>query len=332
MRKLLSDSKVFIISRTDSIGDVVLTIPMAGIIKTKIPDAKIIFIGNNYTSPVILLSKNIDILIKKEDLISEKINLSDFNADAIIHVSPDKSIAKLAKAAKIPFRIGTSHRWFHWIYANKRVDFSRIKSKEHEAILNLKLLKPFNLNLENITLEDVKANYGFEKNTNHNHTGKTKFIIHPKSKGSAREWSLKNYCELIKLLPKEKFDIHITGTQAEKDKIMEEFPAIYNLENVTDQCGKLTLSEFISFIQTAEILLACSTGPLHIAAAMGINALGIYSSAQNMHPRRWAALGKKVKIFYKNETCKGCANQNECACVNSISPKEIADFVIKISI
>ncbi|RYG01290.1 MAG: glycosyl transferase family 9, partial [Chitinophagaceae bacterium] len=38
-----------IISRTDSIGDVVLTLPMAKIIKQQFPDCRIAFLGKEYT-------------------------------------------------------------------------------------------------------------------------------------------------------------------------------------------------------------------------------------------------------------------------------------------
>jgi ADP-heptose:LPS heptosyltransferase len=48
-----SDPKKIVISRTDSIGDVVLTLPLAGILKEKYPKAKIIFLGNTYTKPII---------------------------------------------------------------------------------------------------------------------------------------------------------------------------------------------------------------------------------------------------------------------------------------
>ena len=51
--------KSFLISRTDNIGDVVLTLPMIGILKKKFPDSKILFLGKTYTKPVLELSGNI---------------------------------------------------------------------------------------------------------------------------------------------------------------------------------------------------------------------------------------------------------------------------------
>ena len=49
-----------IISRTDNLGDVMLTLPLAGYIKSIVPEAKIYFLGKSYTRSVIEASRFID--------------------------------------------------------------------------------------------------------------------------------------------------------------------------------------------------------------------------------------------------------------------------------
>jgi len=75
MRK---DNMTILLSRTDSIGDVILSIPVAGIIKEKYPDCRIVFLGKSYTKDIIMLSKHINKYIdwsKLEKLtIKEQIN------------------------------------------------------------------------------------------------------------------------------------------------------------------------------------------------------------------------------------------------------------------
>ena len=56
--------KKIIISRTDRIGDVVLTLPMAGIIKSKYPNCKILFLGKTYTEPIINASIHLNTILK----------------------------------------------------------------------------------------------------------------------------------------------------------------------------------------------------------------------------------------------------------------------------
>jgi ADP-heptose:LPS heptosyltransferase len=85
--------KHIIISRTDSIGDVILTLPLAGLIKQQFPNCSISFIGQPYTQAVIERCQQVDHFISKADFITSH---TTTKADAIIHVFPDAAIAKAA--------------------------------------------------------------------------------------------------------------------------------------------------------------------------------------------------------------------------------------------
>jgi ADP-heptose:LPS heptosyltransferase len=153
-----------VLSRTDSIGDVVLTLPMAGLIRERYPRATITFIGRRYTEPVIRLSKYIDRFIRWDDY--EKLSvkkqarvLKELECDWLIHVFPNKQIAKAARKAQIKNRVGTSHRTFHWPTCNRLISFSRRRSELHEAQLNCKLLAPLGVGVPE--LEEIKNYYGF---------------------------------------------------------------------------------------------------------------------------------------------------------------------------
>src|SRR5438128_909286 len=102
--------KKIIISRTDNLGDVVLTLPLAGILKSTIENLEIYFIGKSYTRPIIEASTFIDHFIDKEEILKKPNVLKEIGADAIMYVYPDIDIAKAACNAKIPMRVGTSHR------------------------------------------------------------------------------------------------------------------------------------------------------------------------------------------------------------------------------
>ena len=127
-----SSPKRIVISRTDNIGDVILTLPLAGILKEKYPDCKIIFLGNSYTEAIVRVSVYVDEFINWEELKDDARaveTLKGYEADFFIHVFPNKKIAYLALKAKIPNRIGTLGRAFHFFSCNKKVYFSRKKIK-----------------------------------------------------------------------------------------------------------------------------------------------------------------------------------------------------------
>lgn len=320
-----------IISRSDNLGDVILTLPLAGYLKSISKENQIFFIGKAYTKAIIETSTFIDQFLDKEEVLANPKILSEIQADVIIFVFPDKELAKMAHKVNIPIRIGTSHRIFHWFYCNKRVDFSRKKSDLHESQLNFKLLKPLNLET-NPSLTQIPNWYGMkslelEENFGLDASG-FKLILHPKSKGSAREWSMENYFELAQSLNTDTFQIIITGTAKEGELIKTEKPEIFDLPHVLDLTGKLSLAELVSLIDKVDGLLACSTGPLHIASALGKFALGIYPPIKPMHPTRWKPVGAGAKHLVLEKKCEDCRKTENCTCINQITVAQVKEEIL----
>ena len=91
----------------------------------------------------------------------------------------------------------------------------------------------------------------------------------------------------------------------------------------TDLTGKLSLQQFIAFINACQVLVAASTGPLHIAAALDKKAIGLFSPKRPIHPGRWMPLGKDAHYLVYDANCKKCAKKEECDCISKISPQQI---------
>ena len=320
----LPDNFSIILSRTDSIGDVVLTLPMAGHIKEHFPNCKLIFLGRNYTRDVVALSEHVDEFISwDETKILPK-------ADMIVHVFPVKEIARAAKKAGISLRVGTTNRFFHWRTCNELIKLSRKNSDLHESQLNMKLLEFLNIPTE-LELEDMKKNYGFTKAEplpeewlKQIDKTRTNIILHPKSKGSAREWGLDNFSELINSLPETKFKIFISGTKDEGEQAKLLFE---KHKHITDLTGKLSLKQFISFINNSDVLVAASTGPLHIASALGKKAIGLFAPMRPIHPGRWKPIGENAKYLVLNKDCNDCKKNKDCHCIREIKSKQIVDLL-----
>ena len=320
-----------IISRTDAIGDVVLTLPMASLLKKTFPHCKIIFLGSAYTKDVVACCSDVD-----EFIVFDEEKLNEIGADTIVHVFPNKAIAATAKKVGIKNRIGTSHRWYNWFMCNKLINVSRKKSDLHEAQLNLKLAACFDQVKDLYTYDEVLNLINFEAkptstaNINLIDNDKFNLIIHPKSKGSAREWGLHNFSTLISLLPKDRFKIFICGTEQEGVAIRDAFADAVQLGDAVDLTGTMSLSDYIYFISKADGLIAASTGPLHIAAALGRNAIGIYPPIRPMHPGRWACVGQKTKVFVADKECNNCRKGGKCSCMEKVSPQDVRDYLMAI--
>ena len=321
-----------LISRTDSIGDVILTLPLAGMLKQFLPGVKIGFLGKKYTAPVINACEFVDTFIDVEDFMENAPMICGEPVQYILHVFPKKKIAARAKKLHIPWRVGTRNRLYHWITCNKLFTLSRRKSFQHEALLNLEFLKVFGITPPT-SLDQLYNYFGLNKIaplkpefSSLVSASKFNIIIHPKSQGSAREWPLHYFSQLIGLLDKDKFKIFISGTENEGVLLK---PFLKEHENVvTDITGKMDLTQFISFIHQCDGLVANSTGPLHLAAVLGKFAFGIYPPIWPMNPVRWAPVGPNARTFVMDKSCDDCRSRPaECHCILELTPQLIANAI-----
>jgi heptosyltransferase III len=329
-----------IISRTDAIGDVVLTLPLAALLKKVLgKDLKVVFFGRKYTLPVIQCCEAVDEFLDFDIFQScseqEKVNyLKQCGADAILHVFPRKEIATISRRAGIPLRIGTTNRLYHWWTCNKLVRLSRKNSLLHEAELNAQLLRGLGLKTKH-TLNELSSGYSLtripplpEKISSLLNPGLFKLVIHPKSNASAREWSLENYRTLIRRLNENKFQIIITGGEGEKPLLAEWLKTLP--VRTVNLAGRLSLDELIALLNNTDGIVAASTGPLHIAAALGKYSLGIYPPIRPMDPGRWAPVGIHAEFIVAEKKCSECRNSpSACHCINEISPKNVEDKILR---
>ena len=333
----------FLISRTDAIGDVVLTLPVAGRLKQQFPGCRVVLIGRTYTAPVAAACPWVSDFLNLDDLLKlpepdQIAALRSYRAAAIIHVFPNKTLARLAQKAHIPVRIGTRNRWQHWLTCNRLVALSRRHSPLHEAQLNLQLLRPLVAGsvmplaevAELVRLQPVEPlPMQFQQLLEQRQPGQLNVILHPRSRGSAREWGLANYGQLARLLHQAGHRVFITGTAAEGEEL-----AAWRTQHaaylVADLTGQLSLPQFLAFIAAADGLVAGSTGPLHLAAALGRHALGLYPPIRPMHPGRWGPLGPHAEFMVFNKPdCEDCRTQPAaCTCIRAIEPLAVAARVL----
>ena len=314
-----------ILSRPDGVGDSMVTLPMAGWIKAHSPSTRIIAVIKEYTRSVWASCIHIDAVLTLEELRARDAaaQLRALNADAIIHVFPHREVAGWAKAAGIPLRVGTSHRWWHWTTCNARVAFSRKRSDLHEAQLNLKLLEPLGLPTT-ASMDRLAGCLGFTPPIPDATVerflvpGKKHVLVHPFSMGSGVEWGLDRFTELIRTLDPTRYRAIITGTAMEAERYRSELPM--ELEHVADAGGALTLAQLIALIGASDAMVAASTGPLHIAAACGKRAIGLYAPVRPIHPGRWAPIGPDAHALTA-DAVQGTADAQKL--IHAISPDRV---------
>jgi len=318
-----------LICRTDNIGDVVLTLPLAGYLKSRFPQAQVDLLCRAYVAPAMRHCRFLDRVIAVEEAGELEAFFKEGGYDTVIFAYPDRRLAKAARRARVPNRVGTSHRVYHWFTCNRLAHFSRVKSPLHEAQLNFALLRP--LGIEHVpALGEIPALYGLAAPRDPAvdallEPGKRHVILHPKSNGNGREWPLDHYTALAReLAATPDIRLFVTGSQAEGRLLAQQAPDLLALPNVSNLCGALSLDGLVALIGACDGLVASGTGPLHLSAALGRPTLGLFPPIKPIDPARWGALGAQAAVLVAPQPCAACADPAACACMRAITPQAVA--------
>lgn len=154
-----------------------------------------------------------------------------------------------------------------------------------------------------------------------------KIIIHSGSGLSSKNWSEDKYFQLVKSILKEFENVEVILTAKEMSEEFVQSSKQYNNERVVDSRNAVKrLRDLIQIIANADILIAASTGPLHLASALGIGTIGLYCYNKVNCKRRWGALGmNSVNIEVSKEYCDhNCSPDKElCNFENGITLNQV---------
>lgn len=334
--------KNILIVRTDRIGDVVLSLPLARIIKQYYPEAKVSFLVREYTKALVENNQFVDeVIVLQED--SSKI-LIDKNAeqlkkkkfDTAIIVYPTFKIALLIFLARIKNRIGSGYRLYSFLFSEKVYEH-RKDALKHELEYNLSLLSKLGIEhsggINNVSFDlDVKKSSINKVESLLSSSGiedKDKFvIIHPGSGGSAVDLPIEKFIELIKLLTDNKIKVVLTGSESEKEICNK----LTLNEYVFNLAGKLNLDELIALISKSSLLVANSTGPIHIAAALNKFTFGFYPKVKVCSAKRWGPYTDKKFIYEPEIECNNCTVEQceKLNCMNSINITRVYNDILNV--
>lgn len=299
--------KKIIVSRTDNLGDVILTLPLITQIKKSFPQASVTFLVKKYVYDLIKEYPGIDEFLFIDDF-EDSSKLRKFfkkgNFDLIFNVYPRFEIALAQFLAGVKYRVGTGYRWYSYLF-NKRNHEHRKNAEKHEAVYNLNLLKTVFYNKENfpvefnfkVTEEEIsnlseKLNAKIDNNSDN-------IIIHVPSKGSAAKLPREKFVEYIDAFNSEFKNVKVifTGVEEERNDIESVINDVKEKSNLINLCGELSLSELKTLISKSKLFVSNSTGPIHIAGALNKNIIGFYPHLLPANKNRWKPLSKNVEIF-----------------------------------
>ncbi len=230
--------------------------------------------------------------------------------------------------ARIPLRVTRRSQWHSYLFFNRGLRQSRSLAEKHEADYNRELVEhafgqapgmtPF------LKLAPAVRRNLFEK---YNLRSDDYFIVHPGMAGSALNWPQAHYNVLIEKLINAG-TVVITGTKEDDPYLTEIRPQWEHNPQVRWLQNELSMDDLLSLIRTARGVVAPSTGVLHLAAACGTRAVGIYSPVQVHSATRWGPRGPRAVSLTPPVSCpasKKCWGQ-KCPyflCMDQIKSNDV---------
>ena len=295
------------IIRTDRMGDVILSTPVLTAVKKKYPQAKTTMLVSGYTVDVVSGHPDLDHVMVDDPegehkgfrgLLKLAKSLRTARFDAVLVLHPTSRLAWLCFLAGIPLRVGTGYRAYSILF-NRRVFQHRKKSGRHELELNLDLAQAIGAPLKEI---EFKFHIPQESSvridqwlTEQNLNGKHFIVLHPGSGGSALDWPLEYFGDLANQLQKKHgLPVVVTGSGKEApliDELSKLAPKIIRAD------GQFSIKELAALLKKADVMLANSTGPLHLAVAVGTRVVGLYCTLPACHPDRWGPYSSTATVL-----------------------------------
>ena len=352
-----------LINRTDAIGDTLLTLPMVKYLKEKFPEAQIALLVSPRCGELMDLVEEMDEYYvydpkwsfpKRWEFLSKV--FKNFNPNHYLFVGGKHLPTFYAWLKRVSFRGGLVSKWASFLFLNRGIRQSRSIVTMHESEYNIGLLEPllldfpaferdrYQVKLRPKDDQVIKAMSGLNEELKVNgHDAKKPFVvIHPGMTGHTLNWSSRNYGRLIRRFEKEygeRFNYIISHTPGDS-RFLEGVHAFLNEEEQRRLKKRVLffdgsqkgINNFTSILSRASLFIGPSTGTTHMANALGVKLVGIYSPIKVQSAMRWGPLvrDEKVKVIVPDVVCGEqvyCA-KSDCPYYECMAKIEVEDVFL----
>jgi ADP-heptose:LPS heptosyltransferase len=318
--------KKILIVRTDKLGDMILTLPMATAIKEANPDTTVSFLTQPYTAPLVRLCPDIDQVVEYNGAYFGALirQFRSIKPDAVILLSPKARYAIASFFAGIPIRIGKGYRWYS-IFTNRKIFEHRKSAERNEADYNLRMLEPLGITVT----ENILPHIDLSSLPNNPIDLEKYMVLHAVTGGSGPSWDAGRWVEFAASLNQNyKLPVILTGIPADSEFLfilserMKQAGVDVHIQN------RIDLPRLIRILSDAALVVAGGTGPGHIAAAMGAPTIGLFPLVKVLSKERWGFRGLRVKNIAPAAAPRPeCPMCKDCDCIKTITVTEAMQAV-----
>ena len=301
-----------LVIKLDHLGDVLLATPVFSNLRRAYPNAELHALTGAWSR--VVLEKHPDVN-----------NVIEYNSPAFCRTGQPTSLRETFKLYRqlrrqkygliVELRSDWRTVWFAFLrFAPKRLSRAALQvanklgfaqfSGTHETTRNLDVLRQAGIPTSvetaifSVTTEDKKwasdflATYQIDRQH-------PLIAIHPGSPIALKRWMPERYAELADwLIAQKRAQILYVGVKDEIP-IITEIQALMRGESI-NIAGKTTLTQLASILHTCNVFIGNDSGPMHLAAAVGTQTVGLYGPGD---PTRFGPAGAKCQTIQRKSDC-----------------------------
>ncbi|MFH1354977.1 MAG: lipopolysaccharide heptosyltransferase II, partial [Candidatus Omnitrophota bacterium] len=279
--------KRILVTRTDRIGDVLLSTPVIKALRDRYPDAFIAIVVRPYTEDIVAGNPYLDQIIIYDKAGKERswlgsyrfaCNLRKKKFDLAIILHPTNRMHLISFLAGIPRRVGYNRKLGFLLTGGLKHD--KQLGEKHESEYNFDLLRTLNIETQERNLfmplreeseewaDELLENEGIKKNHR-------LLAINPGASCPSKIWPSQRFAESAnRLIEKYGFRVIVISGPREirlADQVIKEID--YPVINLA---GKTSISQLASIIKRCDLFISNDSGPVHIATALGVPVVSIF--------------------------------------------------------
>jgi lipopolysaccharide heptosyltransferase II len=300
-----------LVARPDRLGDVVLSTPVFAALRRHYPRARISALVREGVAPVIRGLSSVDeVLIFDPEgrhsglrglfRLARELRERHFRIGVVL-----QSHWKIALAlflARIAYRVGPLSKLHSFLFYNRGVRQRRSLVEMHEADYNLQLLRRLGVRVSSRSLktdiavsqearlwaEQWAREQALQQGLGVGQTEPRPWVgVHPGMAGSALNWPESHYIALIQGLSSEGYPVLVTGGPTEAELLARIRAAVSGPVVFYGGREAGSVDRLAALIERCAVFVAPSTGPLHLAVALGKPVISFYPPIRVQSVVRW---------------------------------------------
>lgn len=296
--------KRFLISRLSALGDVVCSLPAAGALKAAFPDSQITWVVDPRFRAIVERCRYVDVVVPfKPSLRPSDWPRFETSFDAALDLQGLLKSAIPVARAKAAQKL--SHHWrregagffshpvlpdpssLHIVDQN--VDVARAAGGQaYRAEFGL-APSPEDVDRSMSLLSDRGIGGKFA-------------VMNPGGAWASKRWPASSFAEVAGALASKGIPSVLIGAKSESElDAAKEILSLCPGGSVVSLVGETGLGDLIGLISLASAHLGGDTGSTHIAAALGVPAIGLYSATR---PERTGPYGQRARCLFQPEGLK----------------------------